>query len=253
VKRLLTICLISSCATYAQEDISSNTISEEGQDTVAFTYNAFKEKVYFWQMEKNWKLSPFDIFSAVPTFGIDLETTMKPGISFQYGAAIIPSFLQFTTGSSFFDSYNWMNGYRLRFESRWSGFKKPNIYVSTELAFRHLLINNETSFGMEGDGFGNFAYFINQDMLYHRFSTHLNVKYGLQKVFDNNLVLDMFAGISVRQNNVIEGSKRPDGGAQAQEWWDVFNWRLEDGHRFGYVTPIMGLRIGWHKEAKANL
>lgn len=246
---------ISSCAVFAQEDISSQEgytgAKKDPTDTSEFKYNAFKEKVYFWQLEKNWKLSPFDIFNAVPALGIDLETKMKPGFSFQYGAAFIPSFLQVAVGDQQ-NQFNWMNGYRLRVESRWSGFRKKNIYLSSELSFRHLIISGETPFGMEGDGNGNFAYFINQDMLFHRFTTQFNFKFGIQKVFSNRLVLDMYTGLSLRRNNVISGSRPPEGG-EAQDWWNMFDWRLRDGHKFGYAMPIIGLRLGWHKCAKKNL
>jgi hypothetical protein len=256
VRQLFTILFISSCAVFAQEDIFSGdgysgAQKDAPQDTSEFTYNAFQEKIYFWQMEKNWKLSPFDLLNSVPSLGIDLETTMKPGLSFQYGAAFIPSFLQFAVGSQE-DQFNWMNGYRLRFESRWYGFRRPNLYMSGEMAFRHLVINERTPFGMEGDGSGNFAYFINEDMLYHRFSTHFNYKIGVQKVFDNQFVMDLFMGFSLRRNNVLSGSQGPEGG-EAQGDWNRMSWTLENGHKFGFAMPIIGLRLGWHKDAKPNL
>ncbi|MCB9224485.1 MAG: hypothetical protein R2780_14855 [Crocinitomicaceae bacterium] len=249
MKRLTIIFLLSSCAAFAQEDNSFSGGNTE--DTSEFKYNAFKERVYFWQMEKNWKFSPLEVFNAVPSLGIDLETVMKPGLSFQYGAAFIPSFLQFAVGSQD-DQFNWMNGYKVRFESRWSGFRRPNMYVSGEISLRHLVINDETSFGMEGDGWGNYAYFINQDMLYHRFSTQFNFKWGMQKYFDNSFVVDMFVGMSLRRNNVISGSDAPLGG-EPQIWWNRFEWRLEDGYSFGYMMPIVGLKFGWHQNARRNL
>ena len=78
------------------------------------------------------------------------------------------------------------------------------------------------------------------------------MKWGVQHVFDNNIVLDMFLGLSLRRNNVITGSSGPEGG-EAQAWWNRFEWTLEDGHKFGYAMPIIGLRFGWHKDAKENL
>lgn len=202
-------------------------------------------------MEKNWKLTPFDIFSAIPTFGVDHEVKMTPFHSFQFGAAFIPSFLQFLVGDQE-ERFNWMNGYRLRFESRFWGFKKPHVYVSTELSFRHLVINEKTAFGMEGDGMGNFAYFINQDMLYHRFSTHINLKIGWQFVLGKSMVMDIYTGLSLRRNNVFSNSEGVPGGV-AQNWWNILDWELRDGHSFGYATPIVNFRMGWHIPAKGDL
>lgn len=244
MKHILIIFVLSSCAVFAQEDFSSS----EKNDSLE--YNVFEETVPFWRMEKNWKLTPFDVFNFIPTLGVDLETKMTPNLSFQYGAAFIPSFLTVMSGPTE-EQFNQMNGYRIRFESRWWGFKRPKIYVSSELAFRHLIIKDETAFGMEGDGNGNFAYFINQEMLYHRFSTHFNFKMGYQKVFSNSMVLDLFWGMSFRRNNVLTGSTPPEGG-EAQIWWNPLEWRLENRHKFGYATPIVGFRIGWNVPAKVD-
>lgn len=259
------IILLSSCATYAQEDFFSLdsygtqvekpiTAPIENQDQEDSTsYNAFKEHVPYWRMEKNFKLTPFDAFSAVPTLGIDLETKMSSLVSFQYGVGIIPSFLQVQVGTDQ-GQYNWMNGYRVRFESRFLGFKNPDFYTSSEISFRHLIINSETSIGMEGDGSGNFAYFILQDMLYHRFSTHLNLKVGWQKVLSSRMVVDFYLGFSLRRNNVASNTSIPEGGVvQGQGWWNLLQWRLEDGHDYGYAIPIAGFRIGWNIPAKADL
>src|SRR5690606_35599642 len=97
-----------------------------------------------------------------PTFGVDHEVKMNSRTSFQFGAAFIPSFMQFTVGDQQ-DQFNWMNGYRLRYEARFFGFKRPAFYLSTEISMRHLIISDETAFGMEQDQFGNYAYFINQN------------------------------------------------------------------------------------------
>lgn len=244
MKNLLLIFLLSSCAVYAQEDFSS-----PKKDSTS--YNTFKEHVPFWRMEKNWKFTPFDVFSVVPTLGVDLETRMSPGVSFQYGLAGIPTFMQFTTINQG-NRFNWMNGYRLRFESRFWGFKNPNLYVSTELSVRHLIISDETAFGMEGDGFGGFAFHVIQDMIYHRFSTHLNFKVGWQKIFNERMVLDMYIGLSFRRNNVISNTPTPAGG-EIDDWFNPLEWTLEDGHKFGYALPIVGFRLGLHRPAKSNI
>lgn len=236
---------MSSCALFAQEDFSSPEIEKD-----SLAYNVFQETVPYWRMEKNWKFTPFDVFNAVPTLGVDLETKMTPTLSFQYGAGIIPTFLQIMAAPGE-ERFNWMNGYRLRFESRWWGFQRERLYVSAELSARHLIIEDETAFGMEGDGTGNFAYFIHQPMIYHRISTHVNLKMGWQKVFSNRMVLDMYAGVSLRRNNVLSSSQGPEGGV-AQIWWNPFDWTLVDGHKFGYAMPIAGFRLGINVPAKAD-
>ncbi|MBD3637789.1 MAG: hypothetical protein HUJ25_10580 [Crocinitomicaceae bacterium] len=246
MKRFLYIIILSSsCVTYAQEDYSSSNPED------SLEYNAFKEHVPYWRMEKNWKFTPFDIFSIVPTFGIDHEVKMNPLTSFQFGAAVIPSFFQFLVGDME-EQFNWMNGYRVRFESRFWGFRKPWVYVSTELSMRHLIINDNSIFGMEGDGMGNFAYFVEQNMLYHRFSTHFNIKVGWQFLKGERLLIDFYTGLSLRRNNVISNTERPEGG-QLMPWWNLMNWELRDGHKYGYATPIIGFRIGWHIPAQADI
>jgi hypothetical protein len=244
LKKFLLILFLSPCALVAQGDILSSKDS--------LSYNVFKETVPFWRMEKNLKFSPFDIFSAVSTIGADLETVMKPGLSFQYGAAFIPSFLQFTVGNSF-QQFNWMNGYRLRFESRFSGFKNESFYVSTEFSFRHLIIGDELSVGMEGDGEGNFAYFMNDNITVNRFSSHFNVKFGFQLLSKANVVVDWFGGMSFRFNNVIASQATiPEGGVIVPNW-NRFDWELTDGHNFGYAMPIIGMRVGIHWPAKPDI
>jgi hypothetical protein len=233
---------MSSCASFAQEDFSSSDTTKEEH------YNTFKERVYFWQMEKNLKVSPFDIFSAVPSLGADLEVKMSEGVSFQYGAAYIPSFFQFTVGQED-DQFQWMNGYKLRFESRFWGFRRPNMYVSTEMSIRHLIISDDISFGMEGDGMGNFAYFIKENITFHRFSTHFNVKLGFQKVLPSNFVIDWYAGLSFRRNNVLSQGTSVEGGVQ-QFTWNRLEWTLRNKHKFGYALPITGFRIGYHFPSK---
>jgi hypothetical protein len=245
VKIFTLILLFSSCACFAQEDFSSLEVKDSTD------YNAFKEHVPYWRMEKKWKFSPFDVFSIIPSFGVDHEVKMHSGLSFQFGAAVIPSFLQFAVGNEA-EQFDWMNGYRLRFESRFWGFKKPRLYIATEISMRHLIISDETNFGMEGDGNGNFAYFIKQSMIYNRFSTHFNLKMGWQFLFAEKLVVDTYIGLSFRRNNVISNSTPPEGG-EAQVTWNRFEWELRNKQKFGYAVPIAGLKIGWHYAAKAAL
>ncbi|MEX1002389.1 MAG: hypothetical protein WDZ35_09775 [Crocinitomicaceae bacterium] len=237
--------IISSCVCMAQEDIS---LSEK--DT--FEYNVFQERIYFWQLEKNIKFTPFDVFNAVPTFGVDLETVMKPGLSFQYGLAYIPTFMQFIVGDDQ-DQFNWMRGYHVRFESRFSGFKRPGFYFSTEISMRHLIISDDVAFGVEPDGFGNFAYFIEQEMHFHRFTSKLNLKFGYQTVVGEKLVIDFYGGFSYRRNNVKGINEPIETGVQQNNFLNRYEWRLRDGHRFGYVLPILGVRIGIHQPAMANI
>lgn len=264
MKNLITILVIvSSCASYAQEDIffedsSTAILNDTPQDISKFTYNAFREKVHFRQMEKNWKVTPFDFVNIYPMLSVDLETKMKPGLSFQYGIGFIPDFLQIVASNRLLESaYDWMYGYRLRFESRWFGFKKPEVYVSGEISFRHLIIQEETIFGFECENpfGGNCAYQMKQEMLYNRFSTHFNIKTGWQKIQRNGLIVDYYAGLSFRRNNVISNSPVPEGGSSnfTPLWQTNTGWILEDGHKFGFVTPIIGVRIGWHVPAKRNI
>lgn len=244
MKKIIVILILSSCAAFAQED---NLFKDD-----SLSYNVFKETVPFWRMERNLKFSPFDIFSAVSTIGADLEMVLKPGLSFQYGAAIIPSFLQFTVGDQQ-QQFNWMNGYRLRFESRFSGFKRKRLYTSTELSFRHLIINDQASIGMEGDGNGNFAYFIVNETTFNRFSTQFNIRLGFQYVFKNRFVLDFFGGFSFRYNFVFASESTIPEDGEVQFNWNRLEWNLTDGNAFGYAVPITGIRLGLNWPAKADI
>lgn len=243
MKRIVFILLVSSCAANAQEDTSLN------EDSLS--YNTFQETVPFWRMEKNLKFSPFDVLSAVSTIGVDLETKMSPTISFQYGAAFIPSFMQFIVGGDDFQ-YDYMNGYRLRFENRYFGFNKESRYAAIEGSFRHLIIGDETPVGMEGDEFGNFAFFINEQVTYNRFTTQINTKYGFQKIISKKLAIDCYVGISFRYNFVRANKTFTEGGVP-QGNWNFFEWNLEDGHTFGYAMPIAGFKMGLHWPAKPDL
>lgn len=245
MKRLLLILLSSSCVALAQEDDSFKAL-----DTV--NYNAFQEHVPFWRMERNLKFSPFDVFSAVPTLGADLEVFMKKGLSFQFGAAYVPSFMQFAVGDDE-NQFNWMHGYRLRFENRYFGLRRKDVYLSSEVSLRHLIIADEIRYGMEGDDWGNFAYFINHNTIFHRFSSQFNFKVGLQKQIGDKAIIDMYAGFSLRRNNVLANVKQAPEGGVAFNNWNRFEWTLENKHKFGYAMPIVGLRIGWHWPCKKGM
>ncbi len=210
-----------------------------------------KDSWSFKTAEKRLKFSPLEVFSIIPTFGADLEVKMTDEIRLQTGAAyIIPGF-QYIAGSSdgVFDK---MGGYKLRAESRFHVFRKPNRYFSTELSFRHLIIRDEVGIGMEpstqADEWGweetNYAYFINTDMLFHRFNTRIEFKYGFEKTWENGFCFDMYTGISIRRTNVQSNSKIPEGGTNPGAWNEM-QWTLEDNFTRGYATPIIGFKMGF--------
>jgi hypothetical protein len=245
MKKAILILFMCAGIVYAQ-DRTKNVVEEE-----KFEYNAFKEKVYFWQLEKNWKVTPLEVVSAVPTFGIDLETTMKERMSFQYGAAFIPSFFQPAVGDNP-NQFDRMNGYKLRFEGRIYPFKKETRYFSSELSFRHLIIRDEMAVGQEPDMNGNFAYFTTEDVRAHRFSTQLNLKMGIQKVYENRFVLDFYWGLSLR-NNSVAGLNTLADDAEVQGDWNSMGWVIERGHVRNYAVPMVGIKLGFHTPAKKNL
>lgn len=251
MKKTILLLLLFSGTAFAQEDTTQTATSNSIEETEEkFEYNVFKERIYWWQMEKNWKISPFEIMSAIPTFGVDLETRMTPKLSFQYGAAFVPSYFQFFVREGE-NGFNSMNGYKLRFESRAHLFKKPNRYFATELSFRHLIINDDVAFGQEGDGNGNFAFFTTENVTAHRLTTQLNLKLGINKVYENGFVVDFYGGFSLRRNNVV-GRSLPTA-EQTVDAWNPFNWTLTRGHNFTYITPIIGLKFGFNRPAKKNL
>ena len=110
------------------------------------------------------KISPFDYISVIPTFGADLEVKMPQSTSLQFGAAVIPSFLQYLS-SEMFNDYDRMGGYRLRTEGRLYMPVKTERYLAFGLTFRHLIIRDDFAVGMEGVtnefGMEEFAYFQN--------------------------------------------------------------------------------------------
>lgn len=198
----------------------------------------------FANAEKRIKFSPLEIFNSVPTIGADLDVSYKDGIRFQAGFGLVPSFLQPSTGRLIEERFNWMGGYKLRGESKFFVLKKPNRYFSLELSMRHLIIRDEIAIGMEGDGNGNFAYFQDELMTFNRFNTQIAFKYGFEKTWESGFLIDFYAGLAIRQNYVISGSKIPEGGVP-QGNWNVMGWDLRDGYKFNYPTPILGFRLGY--------
>jgi len=202
--------------------------------------------------QKNLKFSPFDVFSGIPTLSADLEVSLQNNIRLQGGVGIIFPGLQFIPFSLNNDPFEKMSGYRLRAEGRFFSFKKPTRYFATEISMRHLIIKQTIGIGMEPSesinewGFTqqNFAYFINTDMLFHRFNTTFNLKYGFEKIYDNGFVLDMYAGLSMRKIYTRTWTDIPEGGTVPMIA-NGLNWNLGDRISRLYFTPIVGVKVGF--------
>ncbi len=191
------------------------------------------------------KFSPLEVFSVVPTFGIDYEVKMKNGSGLQAGIAGIPPTLQILAGEAF-NGYDKMGGYKLRFEGRAYMPVKTNRYISGGISFRHLIIRDIVAVGMEeviGEfGEPTFAYFMNVPMVFNRFNTHFEFKYGFQKVIDNSVLIEMYMGLSLRSVRVQTNSELPTGsGVPDQRGM----WTLTDGHKLTYPVPIFGFKFGF--------
>lgn len=195
--------------------------------------------------EKIMKFSPLDAFSAIPTFGADLEVKTKNSTSIQFGAAVIPSFFQYLANDNFSD-FDRMGGYRLRSEGRIYMPVKTERYFAFGFSFRHLFLSGTVPFGMEGVdgewGQREYAYFVNAPMRFHRFNFNTDFKFGVQKKTKNNLVFDFYTGLSIRNVRVRTWSDVPEGG-EFTETGGI--WTLRDGHRFVYPTPIVGFKLGF--------
>ncbi len=191
------------------------------------------------------KFTPLDVFSVVPTFGIDYEVKMKNENGLQVGLAAIPSFLQPLAGESF-NAYDRMGGYRLRFEGRAYMPVKTNQYISAGISFRHLIIRDVVAIGMEefigNMGEVNYAYFMDTPMVFSRMSTHFEFKYGAQRIVNDKFVIDFYMGLSLRNINVQTNSKIPSGGGFPDQRGV---WTLEDGHKITYPIPIFGFKFGF--------
>ena len=222
--------LLFSFAAFAAEGDSTQTKNEAQEWSFATA-------------QKRIKFSPFELFSAVPTLSVDLDMEMKEGIRLQGGFGLIPSFMQPSSGGLSEQQFNWMGGYKMRAESKFFVLRKPNRYISTELTFRHLLIRDNVSIGMEGDGNGNFAYFMDERMTFNRFNTQFAFKWGFEKEWDSGFLIDFYTGLAARQ--VFVQSGQPEANGEVMGDWNAFNWSLVDNHKMSYVTPIFGLRLGF--------
>lgn len=191
------------------------------------------------------KFSPLEVFSVVPTFGIDYEVKMKNGSGLQAGIAGIPPTLQILAGEVF-NGYDKMGGYKLRFEGRAYMPIKTNRYISGGISFRHLIIRDIVAVGMEeviGEfGEPTFAYFMNVPMVFNRFNTHFEFKYGFQQVVGNAVVIDMYMGLSLRNIHVLSNGEIPNGAGFPDQRGI---WTLVDGHSLTYPVPIFGFKFGF--------
>lgn len=197
----------------------------------------------FRNADKIIKFSPFDVLSYSPNLGADLEVTMKKNYSLQGGLSFYPEFMQFMANSN---SYDKLFGYRSRIEARYYRSERRTGYFAMGISFKHMFIKDEFSFGMERfqdqNGNLNYAYFQTKDMWMHRFSTFVDFKFGIQKKFKNSDVwIDLYTGISIRNNSVKTWSSMIEGGEMMREGG---MWNLQDGHDMTYPTPIFGLKIG---------
>jgi len=232
MKQVLLMVILFSCAqVVAQED--------------SITY--YQGKPTFATMAKAIKISPFDIISITPTLGVDFEVQVSPTHHMQAGIGFLPSSMQVLVGANDERNFDAMRGYKLRYESRLFIRKNPKKYFAAEMSFRHLIISDNIGYGMEGDGDGNFAYFKHADMKFHRFTTAINFKMGRQKVYDNGFLWEYYWGLSLRRNFVSSSSDLPSGveNPYDQRAPNNLDWSLVNGHQGGYVTPIVGLRVGY--------
>ncbi|MCC7454802.1 MAG: hypothetical protein IT222_11585 [Crocinitomix sp.] len=193
--------------------------------------------------DKILKFSPLDVLSYSPNLGADLEVSMKKNYSLQGGLSYYPDFMQFMSDAN---SYDYMFGYRSRIEARYYRSERRAGYFAMGISFKHLFIRDEFSFGMERtqdqNGNLNYTYFQTKDMWMHRFSTFIDFKIGIQKKFrGTNVWIDLYTGISIRNNSVKTWSTMVEGGDMMREGG---MWNLQDGHDMTYPTPIFGLKIG---------
>lgn len=198
----------------------------------------------FRSAEKIIKISPLNLMSFVPTVGLDLEVQLKERRSIQVGAAIIPTFMQVLTLEEF-NGYESMGGYHLRGEGRFYTPSFPKFYYAAGFYFRHLIIRDDVPIGMEGvtDEFGQstFAYFKNTPMVFNRFNTNLDIKWGVQLRSNEKLAFDFYCGLSLRNVWVQSSSSIPEGGMVPEQQG---SWRLVDNHTMFYPIPIAGIKIG---------
>ncbi len=200
--------------------------------------------------QKYWKFSPLDIFSAVPTFGTDVEVNVNERFAFQVGVGAIPTFFQFMANEEL-GGYDRMGGYKIRGEGRIYMPVKTNRYLAVGMSVRHIIIKDEVAIGMEPFtnqwGGTDFAYFQDTPMLFNRINTNLDLKFGFQKIKKGGLVLDFYTGLSIRAVQVRSNSEIPAGG-------DFPNqrgvWTLTQNYNLTYPTPIVGFKIGFAQKKK---
>lgn len=234
MKNLVTLLfVVSSCLVFSQ---TADNETDSLRSTEPWTWANATKYV---------KFSPLDVFSVVPTFGIDYEIRMKNGTGLQAGIAGIPSTFQILAGEAF-NGYDRMGGYRIRFEARKYMPIRTNRYLSGGVSFRHLIIRDEVAFGMEEviNEFGqpDFAYFMNVPMTFNRLNTNFELKYGFQKVVGNAVIIDMYMGLSLRNIHVLSNGEIPNGAGFPDQRGI---WTLVDGHKLTYPVPIFGFKFGF--------
>ncbi|MBN4072426.1 hypothetical protein JYT74_00160 [Crocinitomix catalasitica] len=244
MKKLALIVILSSCGyLYAQEESSLSDVEiTDG------------EKPYEWSFKEARKViksRPFDFFNALPCVAADFELGGFAGkyVGFQWGLGYYPNYLQPFSGSTSDQLFDNMSGYLVRFEPRFYIWNSKKHYLASEFSVRHLRIADEVSVGMEGDGepwdpWQNFAYFVKEDMIFHRFSGKMTIKYGWNWQLRSGIVFDFYGGLSFRFNYVYSNSDVPQGGV-VQPRWNALNWSLENGYLSGYPIPIFGVSIGY--------
>ncbi|NOQ70567.1 MAG: hypothetical protein GQ574_01110 [Crocinitomix sp.] len=200
--------------------------------------------------QKYWKFSPLDIFSAVPTFGTDVEVKVNEIFAVQVGVGLVPTFFQFMANDEI-GGYDRMGGYKLRAEGRFYMPIKTNRYLAVGMSVRHIIIRDEVAIGMEPFqtqwGGTDFAYFQETPMLFNRLNTNLDLKFGFQKIKKGGLVLDFYAGLSIRAVQVRSNSEIPAGGNFTDRGGV---WNLSNNHNLTYPTPIVGFKIGFAQKQK---
>ena len=201
----------------------------------------------FYDSEKILKVDFSNVFSSIPTVGLDLETKVHEELSLQFGAAIIPSYLQPWVGNRQND-FDHLRGYRLRGEGRFYVLKKPTRYIASELAFRHLIIRQyDVPVGMEPldnpSGVDDFAYFVNTDMRFHQFNASFTLKYGIQKNLGQHFVYDVNVGMRINKINVQSNSELPEGGILPIDWNN--NLTLIDNYRRSNIRPTFEFKLGY--------
>jgi len=201
----------------------------------------------FKDSDKILKVDFAHVFSSTPTLGFDLESRVHDEMSFQFGAGILPSYLQPWVGNRQND-FDHLRGYTIRGEIRLYVLNKPNRYIAPEVSFKHLIIRDrEVPVGMEPldnpNGVDDFAYFVNTDMRFHQFNAGFGLKWGFQKDLGEHFVFDFSAGLRINKINVQSFSKIPEGGILPTNWNN--NITLVDNYRRSNIRPTIGFKFGY--------